>query len=535
MAPMSSSGQDPTPTPGDGSEANTEISEPKTEVKEPATKVQEPASAARSAADDPSVEDAAKLPRGRRYAVRTLLVLGTVIGIVAILAVWVNRQALNADNWATTSSSLLQNKDVRDQVSLYVVDQIYANVDVAGEIESALPKQLKPLAGEAAGGLQNLAGQGVDELLSRPFIQEAWKESNRLAMQQFINVVEEKQGGLVESSKGDIVINLRPLITAAVDKLGLPANLANQIPADAGAIKVFSSDDVAAVQSYAKVLRGLGLILPILTFLLFALAIFLARGRRRKTLIVVGVDLIVIGAIVLVIAVVAGNQVVDALSSTESVKPAVRAIWEIATQMLRDIAWATILTSIPLILAALLAGPSQPAVSSRKALAPWLRHQLGLAYGVVGVLVVLLIVWAPLHWMQQPIPVLVMIGLVVLGVEILRRQTAREFPDAQIPDAGAAISSYAKRMTEGAKDAGRKGQEAVSGAVASRKSDDAAEAPTEVSSAAAGVAAAATAAPPAPAAGDDKIERLERLASLHDRGHLSDEEFAAEKAKILGA
>ena len=45
-------------------------------------------------------------------------------------------------------------------------------------------------------------------------------------------------------------------------------------------------------------------------------------------------------------------------------------------QMLRDIAWATILTSIPLILAALLAGPAQPAVATRKALAPWLRQHL---------------------------------------------------------------------------------------------------------------------------------------------------------------
>lgn len=33
----------------------------------------------------------------------------------------------------------------------------------------------------------------------------------------------------------------------------------------------------------------------------------------------------------------------------------------------------------------------------------------------------------------------------------------------------------------------------------------------------------------------DRLERLERLAALHDRGVLSDAEFAAEKAKLLGA
>jgi Short C-terminal domain len=41
------------------------------------------------------------------------------------------------------------------------------------------------------------------------------------------------------------------------------------------------------------------------------------------------------------------------------------------------------------------------------------------------------------------------------------------------------------------------------------------------------------AAPPAPAAPDTTAE-LERMAKLHDSGVLSDEEFSAAKAKILG-
>jgi hypothetical protein len=42
--------------------------------------------------------------------------------------------------------------------------------------------------------------------------------------------------------------------------------------------------------------------------------------------------------------------------------------------------------------------------------------------------------------------------------------------------------------------------------------------------------------PPAPAAApaDDAASEIERLASLHDSGALSDDEFAAAKAKILG-
>ena len=44
------------------------------------------------------------------------------------------------------------------------------------------------------------------------------------------------------------------------------------------------------------------------------------------------------------------------------------------------------------------------------------------------------------------------------------------------------------------------------------------------------------AAPPAPAAagGPDMITQLKQLAELRDQGVLTDEEFAAQKARILG-
>ena len=43
--------------------------------------------------------------------------------------------------------------------------------------------------------------------------------------------------------------------------------------------------------------------------------------------------------------------------------------------------------------------------------------------------------------------------------------------------------------------------------------------------------------PPAPVAApeDDMMEQLEKLGALHEKGILTDEEFAAQKAKILNA
>ena len=39
---------------------------------------------------------------------------------------------------------------------------------------------------------------------------------------------------------------------------------------------------------------------------------------------------------------------------------------------------------------------------------------------------------------------------------------------------------------------------------------------------------------PAPSAGETEIDELQKLAALHDQGVLTDDEFAAQKAKVIG-
>jgi Short C-terminal domain len=41
--------------------------------------------------------------------------------------------------------------------------------------------------------------------------------------------------------------------------------------------------------------------------------------------------------------------------------------------------------------------------------------------------------------------------------------------------------------------------------------------------------------PPQPASGGDRVEQLKELAALKEQGMLTDQEFAAEKARILGS
>src|SRR2546430_14319545 len=94
--------------------------------------------------------------RVHRFLVPTLLVLATVIGFAGAFAVWVNRQALNTDNWAHTSGKLLAHEKIQAALGAYLVNQLYANADVAGAIRQKLPPQAQALADPAAAGVREL-------------------------------------------------------------------------------------------------------------------------------------------------------------------------------------------------------------------------------------------------------------------------------------------------------------------------------------------------------------------------------------------
>jgi hypothetical protein len=433
------------------------------------------------------------LPRGRRYAVRALLCGATLLAVFAIFAVWANRQVLDADNWADTSSEMLNDSAIRTQVSGYLVDEAYANVNVSAEIARALPPRLKPLAGPATSGLRDLAQRTTDRALGRPRIQEAWKEANRLTAQQFIAIAEGNSKAVTASGNA-IVLDLRGIVVNLVERLGLPRSVSDRIPPEAGHITIMSSSNVSTMKDAVAWTQGLAVVLPALAFAMFALAVFLARGRRRETLLVAGLDLMAAGLVVLVARSIAGGYVVDQLSSTAAVEPAAQAAWSIGTRMLDDIAKAVVVVGIPLVLAAWLAGPYRPAAAVRRAAAPTLRERPALTYSLVGVALLLVIAWAPIPATRSPLPVLLMIILAFAGMAALRRQVAAEFPAAEAGAARAAIQDRATRALH-----------AVQGARRPRPAD----APTA------------------------SLDQLERLATLHDHGALSDEEFAAEKTVVL--
>jgi hypothetical protein len=177
---------------------------------------------------------------------------------------------------------------------------------------------------------------------------------------------------------------------------------------------------------------------------IFALAIYLARGFRRETLRNISWAFVLVGLAVLVFRRVGGNSVIDALVAAPN-RDAMDGVWLSATDILGSIGRATVFYGVFGVLAATLAGPTRAATSVRRWIAPVLNNRPGIAWSVAGVAYLLLILWAPTRELRQPAWILILGAILALGMVALRRQTRREFADAQPGGFTAAVRSVTRR------------------------------------------------------------------------------------------
>jgi hypothetical protein len=434
-------------------------------------------------------------PSAHRRLVAAMLIAAAVLTFAAIFSIWVNRQALNTDNWVNTSGKLLENEQIDAQLSTFLVTQLYANVDVQAELEKALPPQARALAGPAAGGLRQLAERVALRALASPPVQAVWAEANRAAHEQLLKVVD-GGGSVVSTEGGEVTLQLAPLLSQIGSQVGLPGNLTEKLPSDAGELTVMNSQQLSTAQKVARAVRRLPIVLTALLVLLYGGAILLARGRRRQAVRGAGIGFVVAGVLALLVRRIAGHSIVDALSSTASVKPAAEAAWNIGTSLLVTVAASAVAFGLLLLIGAWLAGETSPARALRREAAPYLRDHRAAAYGVAAAIWLALIAWALIAAFDKPLGIAVFAVLFAIGTEALRRQALAEFPGAQATPFGDRLRRFQRR------DGGDGLAVPVGDPVLTRQRA--------------------------------QLDDLERLAELRRSGALSETEFEAQKRELLG-
>jgi len=417
--------------------------------------------------------------RRRRLAVWALVVLGALCIFISTISVWVRDIALDSDEWANTSSQLLQSENVRNVLSVYIVDQAYASSDAQARLEEALPEQLKPLAGTLAAQLKGAAYDAVNRALARPRVQELWRSANRATNERLVALLEGDTERL-QISNGAVVLDLDQLVADVTGRVGASEGVTNALQGRVEPIVIMQPDQLSTAQSIVKLLKALSF-WPLLVGILFwAGAVYIAEGRRRRVLRNIALSLVLMGLLLLAIRRIVGNAVIDNLVQTESVRGAAKDVWTIFTSLLAQSAWAGIFVGLIAVIAIWFSGAGARATAGRRWIAPVFRDHPVAVHATLAAVILILLAWGPTGTPRRFITVVIVAALAFAGLEVLRRQTVREFPDA--------VANYELHWPR------RRG-------------------------------ASAEASP-------DRVQSLERLAALHERGALTDEEYEAEKALL---
>ncbi len=435
---------------------------------------------------------ARKQSRGRGAAVWVVLVVAGLLLLLSSFAVWINRVALNTNQFADTSSTLLDDPAIRSAVANRAVDELFANVDVQAEVESQLPSGYKGLSGPATAGLRQASYQIVDRALEQPRFQTLFKTTVEETHRTLVQVLE-GGGERVSTTNGEVTLDLRTIIQEAADRIGIGKQVSDRLPTNAGRIVILRSDELGTAQNVFELLKTLAWVLPLLTLVAFGLAVWLARDRRRAVR-GLGVTLAVVGVIGLLAAKLTRNYVVGALVASHDDRQAADNAWNILTDLMRSSFRLMIAVGILFLIAAWLAGPGRRALTTRSWLAPALENRLW-AYVVLACVVLLLLFTSEVSDITRLLVVVLLAALGATWIELTRRQTLAEFPDS---GDGTLIADTRARMTSWWE---------------SRRAS--ADSPTEAPS-------------------TDVTSRLASLADLHAKGELTDEEYASAKARVLG-
>jgi len=171
-----------------------------------------------------------------------------------------------------------------------------------------------------------------------------------------------------------------------------------------------------------------------------------------------------------------------------------------------------------------LASPTGSARSTRRAVAPPLREYPAYVYAGLAILVGIYFLTGPTQGLRAFLTTLIVAGMAAFGIHELRKQTAEEFPDASYDDA---FGRTRDKVVSAVKDANipeRVGEQASKLRLPERRrpEGDAAGAESE---------APTTTMPVSEE--DARLQRLEKIGELRDKGILTEEEFATEKARLL--
>jgi hypothetical protein len=403
------------------------------------------------------VHQSARRRIGWRGPVSALLItIGCILAPVSVVAVWTANQVSDTGRYVANMTPLVHDPAVQNALTDKITNQITSRLDVAGLTNQAAAQLtskgltrvgtlLKNFSSSIAGSVNGFIHNTVHRIVSGPRFAALWVRANTLVHQQLVKALSGQGSGAVTVSNGQVIVGLGPFIADVKQNLSAHGlTLVNKLPTPNPTFPLFSAKYLTKAQTLYRLLNDLKIVLPILTLVLIAAGVYVAR-RHRRALIGAGLgfaaSMLVLGAGLLIFRNVYLGSLPASLPSD-----AAAALFDTLVRFIKQALRVLLLVGLVVAIGAFLTGPSAAAVRIRAAFGSgiaWLRRRgerAGLDTGPVGawtyahrtmlrVCAVALAALVFVFWGQPTglvVIVIVLVLLVVLGlIELIGRPTTR--------------------------------------------------------------------------------------------------------------
>ncbi len=274
--------------------------------------------------------------RGRRRAgwrgpvSALLIVLGCVLAPISVLAVWTANQVSDTSRYVRTISPLIREPAVRRALTDKIASAVTARLDVQAVARQAarqvsargltrLGSLLSNFSGSIASGINGVIHNGVAKVVASPAATRLWVQGNTLAHTQLVRALSGRKSALTVSN-GKVVVGLGPFVSQVKHNLaGRGVPLVDKLPPINPSFSLFSAKYLVQAQSFYRLLTTLRWVLPILTIVLLAAGIYVARRHRRA---LIGAALGLAGSMLVLAAALAIGRAIYLSKIPDSTLPA---------------------------------------------------------------------------------------------------------------------------------------------------------------------------------------------------------------------
>lgn len=317
--------------------------------------------------------------RLRTIGATILIVLGSVLAPLSVVATWLDTQITDTDAYVETVDPLIDDPALQQALSRTITARVIEELDVTGVTQTALESltgraDLPPRVEERITGLAVPMTEGVQTFLQEQTLRAVssdrfatvWAEANRAVHAQLVATLTGQTREGVEITDGQVALDIAPFVEAVKERLvDRGIGVAARIPEVHTSFVLFELPNLPAAQRAFAALDALGTALPFVALAVLASGILLARGRRRAA---IGAGLGVAAAMLLLgtAVLMARELYLGSIPADVLPRETAAAAFDTVVRFLRTSMRTVFVLAIILAAAAYLTGPSAAATALRR-------------------------------------------------------------------------------------------------------------------------------------------------------------------------